>query len=145
MNIQTATPMAPRTRSISFWWYVAPVCFILWMVVQVIGNHDHTQADVQPAAIVAAFSADLQGGKLATPEAFQARCGQAQHIIHKGGETILTYHGGEMWVHMAQGQHVQPRWVEPVEVTGGGFRDRESPASPEATYQFLGCQELLAP
>ena len=145
MNIQCATPTAPRTRSISFWWYVAPAFFILLMVVRVIGNRDHTRAAVEPAATIAAFSADLQGGKLDIPEAFQARCGQAQHIIHKGGETILTYHGGEMWVHMVQGQHVQLRWVEPVEIKGGGYRDRESPASPEAAYQFLGWQDLLAP
>ncbi len=70
------------------------------------------------------FAAEVQNGRLATPEAFEAHCGLPAQVEHIGERTILHYAPGDRRVSFAPGK--------PVDLG-------EASHHPERAYEWLHC------
>jgi hypothetical protein len=98
--------LAPRKKSTFLLAIILCAIGIFWVIASVL---DADTQEEQKSALTA-FTADIQaGGKLDTPEAFQARCGKAEKTEQQPGETVLHY--GDLRIHFRSGQPVDLRRI----------------------------------
>jgi hypothetical protein len=133
--IAMPTP-APLRRRTPIWPYVAAAFGIICLVAYIGGNRN----DAQAAAVVSAFTADLQAGKLNTPAAFQARCGNADWTEHKGTTVVLGYQRLDIHVRFPQQKPVEFGQVFAVETAPGTFKNAERRLSEESVFEDLQCK-----
>jgi len=96
------------------------------------------ELDAENARI--AFAADLQNGKLNTPEAFGARCGAPQKVTHAAGRTELEYTFAEIYVTFGP---ARPPILESETTdigSDGRVKSNRIPASPFLVFELLGCK-----
>jgi hypothetical protein len=121
--------------------YVASALVILAGLASSHNQHEQAQRE----ATLAAFKADLyDNGKLATPEAFQARCGQAQQVLHETtgrtkGDTVLSYQGGAFHVRFHPGDKPALRIVHVDIDRRGHVSTWEGLTDESFVYNRLGC------
>jgi hypothetical protein len=130
------TPPPPRKRPVSLWWYVGGAIAILCIVCSIADKRTAAQEN----ATLAAFTADLQQGKMDTPEAFQARCGKADWSERKGAMVVLGYQRTDIRVKFPPHQPPQFSRVFAVETSPGEFRDASQSLSEESIFEALRCK-----
>ena len=123
-------------------------CWVICALIVLIGiasassQHDE-QAREQT---IAAFKADLyDNGKLATPEAFIARCGQPQTVLHPSsgqykGDTVLSYQGGAIHIHFHPSERIALRQVRLFEDRPGHYREYEGLTDESIVFDHLQCK-----
>jgi hypothetical protein len=110
-----------------------------------IGNQRNAAAAAAQEQALATFKADLyDNGTLATPEAFQARCGQAQQVLHDTsgrtkGDTVLSYQGGTFHVRFHPGDKPALRIVHVDIDRRGHVSTWEGLTDESIVYDRLGC------
>jgi len=103
-------------------------------------NSSSRRAEIEAENARNAFAADLQNGKLNTPEAFEARCMAPQKVVQTMDGTELQYSFAE--IHVTFGPAGPPILEsETVDLgSGGRVRSDRIPASPKLVFELLGCR-----
>lgn len=86
--------------------------------------------------------ADFDSGKLSSPEAFQARCGNAISVADRQDAKVLSYNHGELLVKLTAGSPVRFYQVRPVKehgTNGSYLRNYEAPVGAQFALEHLTC------
>jgi hypothetical protein len=87
----------------------------------------------------ASLIADFQSGKLSTPEAFQARCGNALSVHTTGDETTLSYSYHDLLVKLRPGAPVR-FFLNRAVKSNGEFHRVEVVVSEDFGLDHLDCK-----
>jgi hypothetical protein len=103
-------------------------------------NSSSRRAEVEAENARDAFAADLESGRLNSPEAFENRCMTPQKIIQTKDGTELEYSFAE--IHVTFRPTVPPILEsETVDIDSNGrVKSDRIPASPKLVFELLGCK-----
>jgi len=103
-------------------------------------NSASRRAEIEAENARNAFAADLQSGKLNTPDAFEARCMTPQRVIETVNGTELEYSFAE--IHVTFGRSRSPIIESETIDIGpeGKVKSHRIPASPSLVFELLGCR-----
>jgi hypothetical protein len=139
MALPVAPARAPKTRLGFFFWMAVLLIFAV-MVGEAVNKYQTAQRRQARATILA----QLHGGQLSSPEAFQARCGQATSLWSTAAGPTLRYNGIDLLVSFPaakDGIPAPPRFQmeRAVQDAGGAFRDYDQNVSSDFALDQLHC------
>jgi hypothetical protein len=141
--VPTPAPRKLRRQPLLPMWAWIAIALMILVALATTSSQHAEQAREQT---IAAFKADLfDNGVLATPEAFSARCGQPQTVLHPTsgqykGDTVLSYQGGAIHVHFHPGEKVALRAVQLEEDRPGHYREWEALTDESIVFDHLQCK-----
>lgn len=129
LTAQALPVVEPQPRPFPLWAIVAIGIAVGWAAVAINNSFvARRQADLQSA-----FLADLKAGKLATPEAFEARCGEpAATTQTPAGPELHYYKSGDYYVRFVNGQPV----LEDGHIDWSGAKPREWRSGADDSFYF---------
>lgn len=127
--------MPDSPKKSAFWPVIVTSLAICALIMAIGGVVSKSRGEAERASLIA----DLQSGRLSTPEAFQARCGNALSATTKDDETTLSYSYHELLVKLRSGAPVR-FFVKHVVNDNGQARSVETVVSEEFALDHLDCK-----
>jgi hypothetical protein len=113
MALLVDAPAKKRARlGFTFWASLIAICAIMMVepACKTEAAKETVKETVRPAVSRNEVLAELHQGKLNTPEAFQARCGQASSLVQMPSGPALRYNSLNLLVTFPNSAHLIPRF-----------------------------------